>query len=53
MGKNTMEMNEAIDNFVIRMAEEDKNTKKKSFEECSIEEYFDYLESLFKFLGEE
>lgn len=43
------EMNEAIENFCIRMATEDKKTKEKTIENCTVDEYLDYLEKLCNF----
>ena len=51
MRNSTVEMNKAIDNFVIRMAE--PTPKKKTIEECTVDEYLGYLQDFCDFLGKE
>ena len=55
MTQYTAEMNDAIGMFCERMKKEDVNSanKKKSFEECTVDEYFDYLETLCNFCDED
>lgn len=50
MAKNTIEMNEAIDNFCLRMANE---PARKTIENCTVDEYFDYLQDLCDFCEED